>query len=419
MTNLYTEHLRHHEPRPASPTRTVNSQTTTLLLLISAFNDLPRSIVFGPTNLVVILTIFTVILTFFLTILHGRIAKEGLSPLFFYMIFCLYIILYLLYSPKTLQAFQNTAMYLLFGGVALISFQAATSSSAFAEVVLSGIKRMAWISAALYVSMSAIGQAGFDGIFSPRSYALLALAGVAVYVAEARAGRPFSGLKAALFCLLCLTTVSRTASAMAMIILAATWLNIRHFKSWIATLILASFSVFIYIYIALNIPEFRHSFIGGDKAIQFGSLSIDTKGRLFWWSVLWDSFLNSPIIGHGPGSSESVLYLGNQPHNDHLRLLHDFGLIGYALWWLAMGRSLFLIIRGWRLTASLSYAESSLLMTACLYACAFIVVMITDNILIYYPPVVVLAVLIGSSLALSGRNIRFRKKFSEEAQRTE
>lgn len=79
----------------------------------------------------------------------------------------------------------------------------------------------------------------------------------------------------------------------------------------------------------------RSRFTYGDNAELFG-IKINTSGRLNIWKVTINEWKNSPIFGNGPGSTEAMLqqYFPNisHPHNEYLRLLHDYGIVGLTLW---------------------------------------------------------------------------------------
>jgi len=63
---------------------------------------------------------------------------------------------------------------------------------------------------------------------------------------------------------------------------------------------------------------------------------VQTSGRLAAWELLIEGIVERPILGHGANRSESFLVKNfseqfAHPHNDYLRLLYDFGVVGLAL----------------------------------------------------------------------------------------
>ncbi len=384
-----------------------------LSLFVAALNNLPHGIHIGPTNFNVLIASISVPITYFTIVLLARIPISGSGPLLIYMVFLVYVGLYLTQVPYNLQALQNVTLYLATGGLAMVAFQCAGRHQSFARFLWNGIKLMVWLASALYLLFLALGLVGFNGLFSPRSYALIAVIGCAVYVAEARSANQFALLKAGIFCFLCIITISRTASAVACLVMASYWVNSEKRSSRFLALISLGSAVAIFILIAAYVPSFNASFTGGDGGLQLGPFSINTKGRLFWWSLLWESYLLSPMIGHGPGSFTSTFFIAVQPHNDHLRLLHDFGYFGYGIWWAAIGGALLKIVQGWRIAARHKLPEAAILMGTFLYSCTFLIVMLTDNVLIYPPNVFPFAIMLGGALGIAGRLIAAKKVETE------
>lgn len=112
---------------------------------------------------------------------------------------------------------------------------------------------------------------------------------------------------------------------------------------------------------------------------------LDLSGRRALWQAVWDGWKERPWIGHGPNSSRTVLtskvsrelYL---PHNDWLRCLHDFGVIGVLCY--AFG----IIAQIWALIRMAPHLETPSRSLAYAAASAFIpycIVMFTDNVTLY------------------------------------
>ena len=117
--------------------------------------------------------------------------------------------------------------------------------------------------------------------------------------------------------------------------------------------------------------------------------AMNWEGRIIFWTVVFQAFLTSPILGLGLGGSTFVLRL-NFPafaspvvHNDYLRLLADAGLIGVTLFTLAMGAWLVVSFRAARLDDR-TVREYALPAVGCLAALA--IIGLTDNAFDYYGP---------------------------------
>lgn len=118
----------------------------------------------------------------------------------------------------------------------------------------------------------------------------------------------------------------------------------------------------------------------GDLTSDVGDLQ--TSGRAEMWLALWEEFPERPWLGHGADASGVVsMEVANmdQPHNDYLRLLYDYGVIGLALFLLAV---IWTMVRLMRLKSVAvehrwwKYALASSFIP-------YLLLMITDNIILY------------------------------------
>jgi O-antigen ligase len=85
-------------------------------------------------------------------------------------------------------------------------------------------------------------------------------------------------------------------------------------------------------------------FLGGQESLLRGiglqqTQSDPTSGRMHFWSVAWQIFLENPIIGAGMNSfgvaftrfdTWNGFYRVEQAHNDYLQTLADGGILGFA-----------------------------------------------------------------------------------------
>jgi O-antigen ligase len=118
--------------------------------------------------------------------------------------------------------------------------------------------------------------------------------------------------------------------------------------------------------------------------VRFDNPEFATSGRAVFWDLMWKSIWQRPLLGHGANSSEKMLgsYIKGltHPHNDWLRLAHDYGFVGagvYALTLLAQTGSL--LRRGRRVSgpaAIVCQASGSLFLV-------YGVFMLSDNIILY------------------------------------
>jgi O-antigen ligase len=115
--------------------------------------------------------------------------------------------------------------------------------------------------------------------------------------------------------------------------------------------------------------------------------SINWQGRQYIWAILWGAFMASPLFGLGLGASAVVLIdtFGSRgirvAHNEYLRLATDTGVIGLALFMIAMSVWVVAAIRLSRrkdpLCREYSFAALATIV-------AWLVIALTDNAIDYY-----------------------------------
>lgn len=154
-------------------------------------------------------------------------------------------------------------------------------------------------------------------------------------------------------------------------------------RTWIAVAVIVGGLVLFY---TPRMQE-RMFYSGGGRLsdLAFESEEIRDAGRRFIWDVMNYEISKRPWLGHGSNASEELVlsitgYSLAHPHNDWLRLEHDYGYIGTAMFVLCM---LAQMIHAF-LMARKSSGESRILFYAC--ASSFIpfsLIMFTDNIILY------------------------------------
>jgi hypothetical protein len=185
---------------------------------------------------------------------------------------------------------------------------------------------------------------------------------------------------------LVLLTVERMASAVALLVLIP--LRFVKFERRIIRNVLLWLSVaFLAALLLLQVPAVRYRFFEDKEKPVFAQREtmINTSGRTLIWLVTIDHALNKPFLGHGTGSSE-VLLRGalemDHPLDEYLRVWHDLGIIGVALFLLAWFGRLFRHLKLWRsLDDSPELARPH--MAAALACLALVLSFLTDNSLIY------------------------------------
>lgn len=144
----------------------------------------------------------------------------------------------------------------------------------------------------------------------------------------------------------------------------------------------------------------RDRFLVNDGATIAG-LSIGTSGR----SNIWETIISqmddwSLTVGHGAGQAEvlveKIFIVITQPHNDYLRLLYDFGLIGLLLWVVPLVSAL---IFTFRMSSKMRHSHDFALFLATFLLLGLVTISgLLDNMIIYVFVMAPVAVFLGASL---------------------
>jgi O-antigen ligase len=287
---------------------------------------------------------------------------------------------------------QNVLVYVTF--VITIIVTARTASAGTAEVFLRACCRINWFVALVYLATVVVSGAGTSAVYSARVVALsLALLTAVSAVSSGSRLLPLASLLAIVL------SLSRTAAVVAVVVYFLS-LALRGGRVHRAGRVLALFLVGMASALTLvfKVTPLRDRFLGGDRAVALNGELLNTSGRTQLWSFTWKSSQHHLWWGAGPGSAQNEIFQAfhgavAHPHNDYLRLLHDFGIVGvtlFALGYLSLMRRTW--IRGRRQPAKVHSAAFLALLTVMLCA-------ITDNVLVYPFVMFPLGALVGLSLA--------------------
>ena len=123
-------------------------------------------------------------------------------------------------------------------------------------------------------------------------------------------------------------------------------------------------------------------FFDGNIALS----NINTNGRTYLWSNLLSAYIKSPYIGNGFGSvyvyistDDLLRRVGVQPHNDYIRFLFNTGALGFSIFIY----TLYLLIKKIFLINNDVVQNKFNQQLSLNYGCIFLIIMITDNIIIY------------------------------------
>jgi O-antigen ligase len=156
-------------------------------------------------------------------------------------------------------------------------------------------------------------------------------------------------------------------------------------------------------YSAITYVEPLHDrFFSGDMSLEIGGVKFNASGRTVFWKATVNSYMESWLFGKGAGSSEVLIQTSfvdiEHPHNDYLRILHDYGLVGLVLWLSGMCALSWHVGRAWIRADKLNSREAPLHLSAFLVLVAISLMMTSDNAMVYIYIMGPAGALVGMSL---------------------
>jgi O-antigen ligase len=420
------------------------------LTLTSALVDLPGKVQLGANTSNALLTIAYAGLGILAAIMWRRSpGNSAPRPLMPFAILVGGGALATLVFPTTLAGIQNLLVLIVFVCAALAAIgvvnERRTESIAFAEKLF-GLA--AAIALCLYAGSLALGGIGSGAVIGNRSFGLFGLVMIAWAASGWRYGVRRAGTLALLTAAFILLSLSRTAFAATLLVLCVVWIDPRTTRGWLRPLGAAAAAIATAYAASVYIKPLHDRIYTGDLQQITGGIALNVTGRTDLWGTTWRSYLNAPYFGHGVGSADTLITrvygsgIGH-PHNDYLRILHDYGAVGGMLWFVGYAWLLRATWRAWqrpiaeRTVVSEPQEEGRLELSASgrehmrhrpelrVHAAAFLslfgvaLAMITDNVISYLFVMGPVGVLVGLSLGLtyctpagadSRRQINFRRR---------
>ena len=392
-----------------SPARTGSRlhQVIALLLAVTALCDVPSLVSLGRVSGMGALTLVQVAITLLAVAACRTYPRRLVYVLVPYGAFLLWAWVGVLWAPNTIAGLQNLVVYGLFGLVVLLCGALAARMPSLADRAIA--RGISWIDAiALTLAISCLVLQGLPSdsnlwIIGARSFGLLGLPVLSWHVAQAHAGSRRSVVLAWLWLMAIALSMSRMATAIALLYMGIAVLlqfrkSARSFVVRGPAIVAATAIVLLVLARATPIADRMFS---GDVSMEIGGVAVNASGRSTIWAEVTDSAMNAPIVGQGVGSSiaaASRIPGVAHPHNDYLRIWHDHGFIGLALWAFAFVAMFGVLLRNlarsqWRSDRGApTYLAALLALSGLLIAC------ITDNAIIYPFVMTPVGVLVGAGL---------------------
>lgn len=382
------------------------------VLGVSATLDLVRRVDLGPVTAYAWLTGAVALCAAFLAVVLAKssVPSAGRHALALMTLFPLWTLLAASWSGPDASGFQNILMYMLFPSVAAVSAVA----TAMGELTFATLRKLmagTFIAgSALYAGSLLLEGPGGHAVVDPRPYATFAAVGVAWSVALTRYGYRAELRLAVAMVALAFLSLSRASFAVAVLILVVGMFGLGSIRSMGRTLAtLATLVVLVVAGIHFANP-FAARFSEPDVVALPGGVHLSVSGRGALWEATWRSALQSPVVGKGAGSNRvplaGVAENEGHPHNDYLRVFHDYGLVGLALLLCALAAPGLLAARSLRRAPPTFVQQRAVHLAAILALAVLALEMITDNSLVYPFVIIPVAVMVGTSLANSDRDAR-------------
>jgi O-antigen ligase len=367
------------------------------IILPSSLVDIPRRLEVGQFTFLSLLTGLDLLLGVSLLWLAGRDGAREVLRLWPLYLFIVWAVLSFTWYRPTTEGIQNVLVLatfvLLTTAFSIWTRRRQDAWSDIGSLLLVGI----CITAVLYAATLAMEGIGRSSILTNRPAALFLLIGLSWTLAAWRYGSRLAGIVSLVVLVLILLSLSRMAFAVAVLVLVP--LSQWDPRKWRRSILVLAAVALIFALTVAFFEPLHERFVKGDVQ-RVAGVKINVTGRFTVWRMTWASFRDSPWTGHGPGSSQHLVEartrnLGH-PHNEILRILHDYGLIGFALGsagFLLLGRG---ALRAWRRAERHGSHPASVHLAALLGLVA-VVAAVTSNPLIYVFIMGPLAILVGAS----------------------
>jgi O-antigen ligase len=370
-----------------------------LVLLFCGLVDIPNRLELGLISVQAVLTVSYTLLIWCLWLMRpsSSIRLMHALPFFYFLVWCL---VSFSWHAITKQGIQNIFVFMSFFGIILAASREYESNPDFQFRIHKYFKISSALSVLIYLPTLFFAGLGNGMLFSSRSFGLFALICLAYLLMEWRYSKQKIWFFAAAGLLIIISlSLSRTAMVAGVIMMILSRYRFSGFKNKMKFFGFVLTSLVLMLSTIFYFEPVKSRFFEGDTSITIGGIPINAMGRTQIWGVVIESFRSSPIIGHGAGSAEAILkqkfIFETQPHNDYLRILHDYGIVGFSLWITILAGFLIVTWRNWRKADGMNNSSARNHMSAFLAIVAIAFSSITDNVVVYIFVMAPAAILIG------------------------
>jgi O-antigen ligase len=373
------------------------------VILVSAFSGILQTVSLGPVTLLGAWSGVCAVVAGLLWLASPRQASS--SPMWPFILLASLGASSLIWFQPSREGLQSLVVLSAFVLITLVTASHASAGGRLIAKVSAAFAIASWVPVAVYgVSMGLWGL-GNKALVGPRALGLFSLIALAWNLPQWRYGRRSALVPIVAILATIVLSLSRSATVTALLLLPLSRIRSRpRISDWVRMIFVFGLAVGLFYAAFTYFTPLRERFTEGDVRAVGGAVSINVSGRDTMWPVTWDSYLESPWIGKGAGSAGKELFERaglSHPHNDYLRILHDFGFVGLLLWALGF---IILVRRTWR---AWRYADISGFQFAHVHLAALLglavvgIDMITSNPIVYIFIMGPLGILVGSSLGLS------------------
>jgi O-antigen ligase len=381
------------------------------VLLSAAITTLPRKVDFGPFSALALLTGLELALGVVVWGTRARLALASARRLWPLLALLAWSIVSFAWYRVTPEGIQNVSVLAAFVSLTLASIVATRVDPDLTRWVNRTMFVAVSLSGTLYAISLVVEGPNSDLIMDARSFSQFALVGLAWMLASWRSGSRVAGLFALGMLILIFLSLSRMSLAVGLLVLLPlSFIRSGKPRTWLRNLSIAVvLSVVVFASTIIFFQPLRERFVEGDRETIAG-VTVNMTGRLKIWRLTWESSLHSPWVGHGAGAADNLVAskyapILLHPHNEYLRILNDYGIVGLGLWLLGYVLLLSRVWEGVRRTGA-EGGQVEPVHLAALLSLAAIGTAVTSNQLIFLFVMGPTAIVVGTSLGLLDGPVR-------------